>query len=123
MIRQFLERIEGEEMTIHRWIMGFIGILFIRFLLESLSSPSSSGIIPSDPYTLVHYCLFWTTLTFGLILLVGFFRKNYLTSLKAALFGLPVIWIAPIADIILSKGRGFTEVYLFDSGRQLILDF
>jgi hypothetical protein len=123
MIRSLVEKIENQEITLVQWLEGFIGILFIRFLFESLSSPTHTGIIPSDPYTLIHYSLFWTTLVLGLIIIVGFFSKNYLSAAKISLFGLPVIWIAPIFDFIISRGHGLKQSYVFDNGNKLIFDF
>src|SRR3989344_6045857 len=123
MLNKLLEQIKNQEITIVQWMTGFIGIVFIRFIFESLSSPTSSGLIPSDAYTLIHYGLFWITLVLGLIIVVGFFSKDYLLTAKIALFGLPVIWLAPIFDIIISGGNGFVQSYIFDSGRKLIFDF
>jgi len=123
MVSKILDGIKNQEITLSQWITGFIGILFIRFIFEGLSSPATSGIIPSDAYTIIHYGLFWTALVLGLIIIVGFFSKDYLLASKVALFGLPVIWLAPIFDIIISLGEGFTQSYIFDSGSKLIFDF
>ncbi len=123
MIRNILEKIEGQTVTISQWMTGFAGIFFIRFILEALSSPTRSGIIASDPYTVIHYALFWTTLVLGIILIVGFFTRDYVRAAKAALFGLPAIWSAPIIDIVISHGKGLTQSYLFDNGAKLIADF
>src|SRR3989344_1850642 len=123
MIKRILGEIENQPMTISQWMLGFVGILFVRFLFESLSSPTSNGIIPSDPYTLMHYGLFFLCIVLGTACIVGFITKNYKISIKVILFGLPVIWIAPIIDIILSGGAGYKMAYIFDSGNKLLFDF
>ncbi|MDO8260061.1 MAG: hypothetical protein Q7T50_01010, partial [Candidatus Magasanikbacteria bacterium] len=123
MLDKLLEQIKNQKITIVQWMTGFIGLIFIRFIFESLSSPTSSGLIPSDAYTLIHYGFFWLTLVLGLILVVGFFSKDYLLTSKMALFGLPVIWVAPIFDIIISRGGGFIQTYIFDSHSKLLSDF
>ena len=123
MIELVLQKIENTPITISRWVSGFIGILFIRFLFESLSSPTRSGLMPIDSYTLIHYGLFWTTLVLGIIYIVGFCIKNYARAAKMALFGLPIIWIAPILDIVISRGAGFTQSYILDTGSKLGYDF
>ncbi|MFZ2621211.1 MAG: UbiA family prenyltransferase [Minisyncoccia bacterium] len=110
-------------MSLSQWIYGFMGILFVRFIFELLSSPARKNTILFNPITLVHYGLFWITLTLGLIIIVGFFSKNYLSTSKIALFGLPIIWLAPIFDIIISRGNGYTQSYIFDNGYKLIFDF
>src|SRR3989344_8903106 len=115
MIRKILDDIENQKMTIREWLLGFLGILFVRFLFESLSSPTSSGIIPSDPYTLIHYGLFFLSIILVTACIIGFITKNYEAGGKGNLFGLPVIWLAPIIDILLSSGLGYKMTYIFDT--------
>ncbi|HEY4508688.1 MAG TPA: UbiA family prenyltransferase [Candidatus Paceibacterota bacterium] len=123
MIKKILEEIENQKMTISQWVLGFSGILFVRFLFESLSSPTSTGIIPSDPYTLVHYGLFFLSIILVTACIIGFITKNYEAGVKVILFGLPVIWLAPIIDILLSRGLGYKMTYIFDTHGKLLFDF
>lgn len=123
MINRVLDTIKNEEFSITSWVYAFIGILFVRFVLESISSPSSSGIIPSDPYTLVHYSLYFLAVTLGTILILGQFINDYKYSSKLILFGLPLIWLAPILDIFISGGTGYRMSYIFDNGYKLLYDF
>ncbi len=123
MIEKVLGYVRKTPITITGWGLSFIGILFIRFFFESISSPTSSGIIPSDPYTLIHYGLFFLLLTLVSSLIVGYFTKDYAEAPKILLFGLPLLWLAPFIDIILSHGRGYKMLYLFDTGNKLIFDF
>ena len=90
-IEKFVEKIEEGSISITGWMASFIGILFVRFILESLSSPTSTGVIPSDPYTLVHYGLFFLSLTLGTSVILGYLTKNYSASAKILLFGLPLL--------------------------------
>ncbi len=122
MIEKVLQKIKDQPITISQWVFGFIGIFFTRFFFEALSSPTTSGIIPSNAETLIHYGLFWIALTLGLILIVGSLIKDYMFASKLALFGLPVIWLAPVFDIVISHGNGFVQSYIFDSGHKLIFD-
>jgi 4-hydroxybenzoate polyprenyltransferase len=123
MIERLTEYIENTEITLKEWVMGFFGIIFVRFLFESLSSPTPTGIIPSDPYTLIHYGLFFLTINLGLICIIGYFTKNYYSSSKFILFILPLIWLAPILDIIMSHGKGYSMSYIYDTPKEIILDF
>ncbi|HEY0221167.1 MAG TPA: hypothetical protein VGC58_03020, partial [Candidatus Paceibacterota bacterium] len=61
MIDRLITRITEQNITLGKWILGFISVLFVRFLLESLSSPAPSGMLPSNLETLVHYGLFFST--------------------------------------------------------------
>lgn len=123
MIHRIIEKIENQPVTISQWMIGFTGILFVRFILESLSSPTPSGIPPIDAYTLVHYGLFFLTVFLGLTCIVGFSTKNFTNSAKFILFILPLTWLAPIIDIILSKGKGFVMSYILDTPRGIVTDF
>mgnify|MGYP003394230776 CR=1 FL=1 len=119
MIEKILTDIKTQKIAISQWILGFSGIFFVRFFLEALSSPTSTGIVPSDPYTIVHYGLFFLVITLGTAILVGKLTEDYKTSAKFILFGLPVIWLAPLVDIVMSRGAGFKMTYIFDSGSEL----
>lgn len=123
MFEKIINEIENQKVAIHGWLMSLMGILFIRFMLESISSPTSTGIIPSDPYTLIHYSLFFLCLTLGTSLVIGYFTKNYVATTKIVLSGLPLLWLAPIVDITLSGGKGYKMTYIFDTGTKLIFDF
>lgn len=123
MIERFITNIEREPIKITGWVIGFIGILFVRFILEALSSPTTTGVISADTFTLVHYGLFFLSVVLGTTLIVGYIVKNYIGALKIMLLGLPIIWIAPIVDMVLSQGRGFKMTYIFDTHQKLLLDF
>lgn len=123
MVSKIIERLENQEITIGMWAAGFVGTVFIRFFLEALSSPTYSGIIQSDSYTLIHYGLFYLAILLCLSSVVGHFGKNYVAAIKLALFGLPVIWLAPIIDLILSAGQGYMMGYLFETYSRLAYNF
>jgi geranylgeranylglycerol-phosphate geranylgeranyltransferase len=122
-IEQSIDDIKKQPMTILQWMLGFVGIFFIRFFLETFSSPTSSGIIPSDPYTFMHYGLFFLATVLGTACIVGFITKEYENTLKVVLLGLPIIWLAPVIDLVVSGGAGFKMTYIFDTGGKLLLDF
>ncbi len=122
MISKILKQIEGIPVTITAWGVSFICIVFVRLFFESLSSPTSSGVIASDPYTIIHYGLFFLCVTLGSSLVVGFYTTKYKEAIKIILFGLPLLWLAPLVDIVLSHGRGYKMLYVFDTGKSLLFD-
>lgn len=123
MIDRLLESIKNQPMNISQWLAGFVGIFFIRFILETFSSPTNTGVIASDPYTLIHYGLFFLTVMLGVMLILGHFSRDYPNTPRLMLFGLPIIWLGPMLDIILSFGNGYKMTYLFKSHSLLLLDF
>lgn len=122
MLKKAFAYIENKEVSISQWTIGFVCIMFVRFILESLSSPTPSGIIPSDPYTLVHYGLFFLSAALVFICVIGFFTKNYSSAGKIVLFIWPLVWLAPILDIVISKGNGYVMSYIYDTNTSLFLN-
>jgi len=122
MIKRLIFLAERAEISIPQWMVGFAGVVFIRFFLESISNPSWSGIVASDAGTLMHYGIFYLATALGLMCIVGFFAKGWAEA-RLVLFGLPIIWLAPILDFLFSAGRGARMAYLFDAPRELVRNF
>jgi len=110
--------------SVKEWLMGFGAILFIRFFLEAISSDTASGIIASDISTIVHYILFYVAAVLSMYFLFYIIlprKRNKIPSLL--LCGLLAVWMAPIFDLILSGGRGYTMAYLFQDIPTLIQSY
>lgn len=122
-MKKILNDILNEPITISSWLTGFLGVFFIRLILEALSNPTTIPKYQFSPEAIVHYILFWLTLTLGLILILSVFNKDYLKSAKLALFGMPAIWIAPILDIFISHGNGYYQSYIYDTGIRILYNF
>lgn len=104
------------------WLLSISGILMVRFFLESLSSHTSSGYFASDVSTLIHYYLFF--LSMAVVFMI--FLQKILPSWRHVapqLIALSfiMIFIAPIADWVISGGKGLTMTYLFDSPREMFV--
>ncbi len=123
MINKIISDVKNTEISITGWLLSFFSIIFIRMLLESISSPTSDGVIPSDIHTIVHYILFYLSVVLGTGIIIGQITNDHKNSVKIVLFGLPLLWLAPILDIIISRGNGFKMLYLFDTGKNIILNF
>jgi 4-hydroxybenzoate polyprenyltransferase len=123
MILETIEHIKNSSLSVGNWIIGFIGIVFIRFFLESLSSPTSSGIAAIDSDTLIQYGISFFAIAFGIVCILGFFTKQYRGTQNLILAGLPIIWLPPLIDILISTGKGYTVTYIFNSHTTLLLDF
>lgn len=121
-MKKIINFIESQEITIKEWIVGFIGIVFIRFLLESLSSPAPSGMMPTDPYTLVHYGLFFLSVALVLVFSIGFSTKDYKNASRFTLFLFPITWSAPTIDLLLNKGTRVMS-YIYVSPGEILKTF
>jgi len=116
--------LESIKITPINWLVGVSGVLMVRFFLESLSNPTSSGFFASDASTLLHYYLFFMS---GLLMLIIFLQisipnwKNVIPQFVAVL--LPAIFIPPIVDWVVSGGRGIKMTYFFDNPNEIFQSF
>lgn len=123
MLKKIIDWSEKQKITAVHWMIGLSAIFFVRLFFESLSAPASTGVIPTDAYTIVNYLLFFSALNLGLIYVIGYFTKEYWNVGKFLLFIFPIIWIAPIVDIVISAGDGYTMGYIYDYPKNLLVDF
>ncbi len=119
-----INKIENRPVSFSHWLVAFLGIIFIRFFWENLSNHTTSGIIAADFYTLLHYYLFYLGLILSLALVVYLITKVALLKIfRVLLFGLPLLWLAPILDLLFSKGKGIAMAYLFQLPSQWLNSF
>ncbi|MEK7642377.1 MAG: UbiA family prenyltransferase [Patescibacteria group bacterium] len=118
-MQNFIQKILDQKISLAEWLLGFSGILMVRFFLEALSSKTSSGFLASDASTLMHYYLFYLSF----ILVFMFFLKYFVFKEeqgdmvpKVALYSFAVIFFAPIFDYIyaLIAKNSFSMGYIFD---------
>ena len=119
-----MSKLSSFKFSLIEWIIGFTGILFIRFFLESLSIKNSSGFLPSDVLTLVHYYLFYLGLLLSLVLLARKFLPYTTAQLLAvSLWVLPIIWLAPLVDLLFGGIGNMPMAYIFQGGLGLVKSF
>lgn len=124
MLNNFKSYLESIKVAPISWLVGVSGVLMIRFFLESLSNPTSSGFFASDASTLVHYYLFFMS---GLLMLIIFLQisipnwKNVIPQFIAV--SLPIIFVPPIVDWVVSGGKGIKMTYFFDTPKEIVHSF
>jgi 4-hydroxybenzoate polyprenyltransferase len=117
-IKTYLEKV---HITPISWLVGMSGIFMVRFFLESLSNPTSTGFFASDASTLIHYYLFF--LTAAMVFMI--FLQMAIPSWKRIApqfvsISFLVIFVAPIVDWIVSGGKGLKMTYLFDTPKEML---
>jgi len=109
--------------SIPQWIAGFTVIVIIRAFFEMNANPRNAAIVIENS-SRVHYFIFFALIAFLFVLTVSYFTKERGNKIiNLALYGLPVIFIAPIADIIISGGKGAHMSFIFDTGVNLLNDY
>src|SRR5581483_9750194 len=112
-MKKYIEILENTNTSVTGWLAAFGGVVLVRFLLETFSSPSSSFPAAPDGVTMAHYLLFFFGLFISLVLIIRIFVSGTSQIAKALLFGFPIIWIPPILDLIYSNGKGYVMAYIF----------
>lgn len=123
MVEKFIAAANRINVPVLGWMTGFVGVVFIRFILEFISSPSNSGYMTVDGGTLVHYGLFYLAVALGLFLVVDFFSGNGGSVASVLFFGLPIIWLPPLLDLLASAGSGAKMMYIFKTPEELLSSF
>jgi 4-hydroxybenzoate polyprenyltransferase len=103
MLGRFISRLEDTPVTVAGWLATFLGVLWIRYLLEAFSSPDPNGFLPSTVSTLVHFTMYYlATVTLTVVTVSAATRISALRMMRAVLFVLPIMWLGPLVD--LSRG-------------------
>lgn len=132
MFNRLVDKILGEDTknnTLIGWIAGFAVIVLIRSFLEIFSVTSSSPEATSSPQIAdnaqrLHYFLFFLTTALLISLTVTIFTKQRSQRvINLALYGLPLIFLAPIIDLIINAGESVRMDYLSDTHTRLLLDY
>jgi 4-hydroxybenzoate polyprenyltransferase len=113
-ISRFIASIENAPISFFSWAIGFLSIVAIRVFLEIFSS--SVPEISPIPYgvTFFHDTLFYVAEFLVLALILRFItREDIIRVSKVLTVGFCILWIAPIADLIISGGKGIVMSYLF----------
>jgi len=122
-LNKVFDYIKRQDISISQYLLGLLGIIFVRYLLEVISSPTPNHNIPLDPSTIIHYGLSYIATVLGLACIAIFLTKDRLNVLKVILFGSTLLWLGPTLDLILTLGKGSTILYIFSTPKQLLVDF
>jgi 4-hydroxybenzoate polyprenyltransferase len=114
MLNKLKSYLEAIHITPMNWLVGISAVLMVRFFLESLSSPTSTGFFSSDSSTLLHYYLFFMCV-FVIHMIIFQFAMPKWKSVIPQLIAITslFVFIAPIADWIISGGKGIKMTYFF----------
>ncbi len=123
-LKNLFENKKNIRLNIFTAFFSIIGIIFIRTFLENFSSPFVlGGFFP--PYTLfVHYVYFYFSILFSIIILLYLFTETSLNDLFVLAIKLfPIVWLPPIFDMAITKGKGWQMAYIFADPTTLLKDF
>lgn len=124
MLAKIKSYFENIEITPTSWLVGISGVCFVRFFLESITNPSSTGFFASDASTLVHYYVFFLTSAFGLMVILRLFVPSWSKVIpQIVAFSFLAIIISPIVDFIVSKGQGSKMIYMLDKPKEMLFSF
>ena len=120
-MRRFLQSIEHAPLSAPAFAAAFAALVLIRALIESFSAGSGSGFLSLDPSTLVHYGTYFLAVYLSLALILGLASRDYPGAQRAALFILPIVWLPPAIDLLVSGGAPMS--YLIREPSELLSAF
>lgn len=121
MFQKLLNWLDGQPITLVGWITGFIPIVLLRCMLEVFSSPSNYGYLESDAVTLAHYGLLFLAIALAIAHICFRCVGDAGRLQKILLLGLPIIWLGPSLDLLISGGAKLS--YLVHAPFAMIVDF
>jgi 4-hydroxybenzoate polyprenyltransferase len=102
----------------------FVLIVLARNFLEAISSPRPDGQWPDGITFFFHYPLAYLGTILVIIIMLYSITKEPIGRLaRLTVWGLSMLCLAPVIDLILTFGRGWTMSYIFIGGRGLLVDF
>lgn len=124
MIDKFKSYLESIKITPINWLVGISGVLMVRFFIESFTNKTSSGFFSTDASTLLHYSLFFLCIFVAHLIIFGWIMTKWKQVIPQFIVVTSLfIFVAPIADWILSGGEGFKMTYFFDLPKDMLMRF
>jgi 4-hydroxybenzoate polyprenyltransferase len=113
MLEKLWTYIEETRITISNWFYAILGISFLRTFIENFINPDPHAGFTTTAQTFVHFTLFYFCIILVTLLILHFFSKQSIVSTaKTVLFGILVIFLPPIIDLIVTEGSGTQLGYL-----------
>ncbi len=107
-IKQVINDLENSKAPFFYFILTFVFIITLRNFIEPFSSHNAISL-----WIVIHFSLFYLAFAVSLILLLYAFTKTTVIKIAKVVFpGFIVIILAPLLDLLLSKGKGWQMTYL-----------
>lgn len=116
MIADFIRKFENAEIDFKTFLTAFFGIIFIRFVLESFSSPGAYAPFYGFTGSFLHFPIWFASVFVWLIILLKLITKEPIEKIaKVQLFLFPIIWLPPLFDLLITGGADVKIYYIFAS--------
>ena len=124
MFEKILKKIDSSNTNYESWILSAIGIILIRIFLEQISSYTPNHPILIDISTIIHYSTFFLSVAIWCFVILLYTTKRTVGEISnIALYGLSLILIAPVVDILLKSNVGSVMHYAFLNSNDLLKAF
>lgn len=110
--------------TFESWSVSFIGIILIRALFEQFSSYKPGEFNLVDASAIIHQIAFFIVTIVVIIIILLYYGKTNLKEVSViSIFGLFVVLISPIVDLVTGGVGGHPMGYIFAPGKELLTGF
>ena len=123
-LKDFVNRLESSHYSFKILLSTFFCILFLRTFLESFSDLGNFWTPVSSLAFFIHFPMFYLCLVLALTILLFLLTSEKIERItKIVILFIPLILIVPTIDLILSRGKGYNQSYLFGDFTFLIRKF
>jgi len=120
LVKRVVDYLEKSKIPFSYYVLTFLFILTLRSFFEIFSDriiknhvATSEAYILIDAVVHLHYLTFWIALALAIICLFYLVTKNDLLKVAKVIFpGFIIVLLAPLLDLIFSKGRGLNLDYM-----------
>lgn len=116
MIAGFIRKFENVDIDFKTFLISFFGICLVRFILESFSSPGVYGPFFGFTGAFLHFPIWFASVFVWLMILLRLITKESIEKIaRIQIFLFPIIWFAPLFDLVITAGAGVKIYYIFAS--------
>lgn len=123
-LKRFVENLEDSKISLWIYVVTIICVIFLRNFLETFSDVDNFWTPVSPLAYFVHYPMFYLCLLLVLIAIFHWLTREKITKItRITLCFFPIILLAPILDLLISRGQGYNISYMFEDSSALINRF
>ena len=123
-LTRFVKNLENARAAFPAWLITFFCTVFLRNFIEAFSDRDNFWTVVSSPAYFIHFPMFYLCIFLALAILLHWLTGEKITRIsKIMLLFFPLILLAPILDLFLSRGQGYNMSYLLGDMRYLIHQF
>jgi len=106
-INQLIKKAENHQISLEKWLIAFFCLVFIRNFLEIFSTRVNYLLTRHFLFFFFHSVASYLFIFLAIILILYFFTRERIEKIsRLAIFGVAIVLLPPIIDLIATGGAG-----------------